>query len=87
MFVLMIYDIGEKRVNKVLKVGRKYLNWVQNSVLEGELSPAVFEKLKSEVQRKIKEDYDSVIFYSWRTERYTNREILGKEKSPIDIII
>ena len=87
MFVLMIYDIGEKRVNKVLKVGRKYLNWVQNSVLEGELSPAVFEKLKNEVLKKIKEDYDSVIFYSWRTERYTNREILGKEKSPIDIII
>lgn len=85
--MLMIYDIGEKRVNKVLKVGRKYLNWVQNSVLEGELSPAVFEKLKSEVKKKIKEDYDSVIFYSWRTERYTNREILGKEKSPIDIII
>ena len=87
MFVLMIYDIGEKRVNKVLKVGRKYLNWVQNSVLEGELSPAIFEKLKLDVKKKIKEDYDSVIFYSWRTERYTNREILGREKSPIDIII
>jgi CRISPR-associated protein Cas2 len=87
VFVLMIYDVGEKRVNKVLKVGRKYLNWVQNSVLEGELSPAVFEKLKLEVQKKIKEDYDSVIFYLWRTERYTSREIMGKEKSAIDIII
>jgi len=87
MFVLMIYDVGEKRVNKVLKVGRKYLNWIRNSVLEGELTPAVFEKLKTEINKKIVDDYDSVIFYSWRTERYTKREILGKEKSPIDIII
>lgn len=34
----MVYDVNEKRVNKVLKIGRKYLNWVQNSVLEGEIT-------------------------------------------------
>ncbi|MCD6434687.1 MAG: CRISPR-associated endonuclease Cas2, partial [Candidatus Diapherotrites archaeon] len=31
MYVLIVYDIGEKRVNKVLKLCRRYLDWVQNS--------------------------------------------------------
>ena len=45
MFVLMFYDVGEKRVGRVLKTARRYLTWIQNSVLEGDLSPATFEAL------------------------------------------
>jgi CRISPR-associated endonuclease Cas2 len=40
MFLILVYDVNEKRVNKVLKTCRKYLHWVQNSVLEGEISEA-----------------------------------------------
>ena len=43
---ILVYDINEKRVTKVLKTCRKYLYWVQNSVFEGEISPAKLEKLK-----------------------------------------
>ncbi|WP_320410033.1 CRISPR-associated endonuclease Cas2 [Candidatus Kryptonium thompsonii] len=28
MYYIVVYDIAEKRVNKVLKFMRKYLNWV-----------------------------------------------------------
>ena len=63
MFVLMFYDVGEKRVNKVLKVARKYLTWIQNSVLEGELPPASLEALKIDVSKVIDDEYDSVLFY------------------------
>jgi len=28
MYVIMVYDVGEERVPKVLKTGRKYLTWV-----------------------------------------------------------
>ena len=48
MFVIMVYDVNQKRVAKVLKIARKYLNWVQNSVLEGEITDAKYEKLKVE---------------------------------------
>ncbi|MBC7195172.1 MAG: CRISPR-associated endonuclease Cas2, partial [Caldisericia bacterium] len=44
MYVIMVYDVNEKRVNKVLKIGRKYLNWIQKSVLEGEFTLAKYEK-------------------------------------------
>jgi CRISPR-associated protein Cas2 len=49
MFVILVYDVNQKRVAKVLKIARKYLTWVQNSVLEGEISEANLKKLKKEL--------------------------------------
>lgn len=80
MYLIMVYDVNEERVNKVLKIGRKYLEWVQNSVLEGEITEAKFEKLKMELMNIINPEEDSVIFYIMRTTKYTNREILGISK-------
>ncbi len=80
MFLITVYDVGEKRVTKVLKICRKYLNWVQNSVLEGEITKAKFERLKSELKKAMKEDEDSLIFYILRDTKYSAREILGVEK-------
>ncbi len=80
MFVIMVYDIAEERVVKVLKIARKYLNWVQNSVLEGELTRAQFERLKAELQSVIDREVDSVIFYKFRTKSYFHREVVGIEK-------
>ena len=87
MFVIMVYDAGDKRNAKVLKVGRKYLHWVQNSVFEGEISEANYHKLKEEVRKKVDSAEDSVIFYTFRTTRYTNREIIGKNIDPFNLIL
>jgi len=87
MFVIVVYDVGEKRVAKALKRCRKYLNWVQNSVFEGEISESSLAKLKMELERFIDPDEDSVIFYTWRTTRYTAREIMGLRKGGQDLII
>ncbi|ABY93577.1 CRISPR-associated protein, Cas2 family [Thermoanaerobacter thermohydrosulfuricus] len=87
MFLILVYDVNEKRVNKVLKTCRKYLHWVQNSVLEGEISEANLKKLKIELSRIIDKDEDSVIFYILRTTKYSEREILGLRKGGEDIII
>lgn len=80
MFVIMVYDVEVKRVGKVLKTGRKYLYWVQNSVLEGNINESNFKRLKMELNRIINPDYDSVIFYTFRTTKYSEREIMGVEK-------
>jgi CRISPR-associated protein Cas2 len=87
MLVIMVYDVGQKRVAKMLKTGRRYLTWVQNSVLEGQLSPGVFAKLKKDVKKIINEEEDSVIFYTWRSEQYTTREIMGVERGTLDEFI
>jgi CRISPR-associated protein Cas2 len=79
-----VYDIGEKRVAKVLKTCRKYLYWVQNSVFEGEISEANLTKLKIELGRIIDYEQDSVIIYSFRTTKYSNVEIMGIKKGGED---
>ena len=84
MFVLMVYDVEVKRVGKVLKIGRKYLNHIQNSVLEGELSPAQYKKLKHEVQKATNPERDSVRFYVLRTTKYLDVEKLGVPSRPGD---
>ncbi len=80
MYVIMVYDIREERVNKVLKIARKYLSWVQNSVLEGEITTAQLARLKAELIETIDTQEDSVIFYKLRSTAYFQREILGVEK-------
>lgn len=80
MHVILVYDIGEKRVAKVLKTCRKYLHWVQNSVFEGEITNANLVRLKGELKRIIRKEEDSVVIYQFRTLNYSKREILGQEK-------
>jgi len=87
MFLIMVYDIEEKRVAKVLKIARKYLTWVQNSVLEGEIRRAAYERLKIELKNTIDEETDSVIFYKFRTRMYTDRETMGIKKGGEDIVL
>ncbi|MCK4278136.1 MAG: CRISPR-associated endonuclease Cas2 [Desulfurellaceae bacterium] len=87
MFAILVYDINVKRVAKILKICRKYLVWVQNSVFEGEITKAKLEKLKMELKKKINEKEDSVIIYTFRTTRYSYREIMGLEKGGQDIIL
>ncbi|AFV12615.1 CRISPR-associated endoribonuclease Cas2 [Thermacetogenium phaeum DSM 12270] len=77
MFVIEVYDVNEKRVAKVLKVSRKYLYWVQNSVLEGEISEANFRRLKEELLEIIDLKEDSLIFYTFRTTKYSERQCFG----------
>lgn len=79
LFVILVCDIHVKRVAKVLKKCRQYLNWVQNSVFEGEISDGNYKKLMIELNHIIKEQ-DSVIIYNMRTTRYYSRAILGVER-------
>ncbi len=46
MYVIAVYDVGKRRVGKMLKLCRRYLNWIQNSVFEGEITEAKLLELK-----------------------------------------
>ncbi|NLJ39178.1 MAG: CRISPR-associated endonuclease Cas2 [Candidatus Atribacteria bacterium] len=87
MYVIVVYDISEDRVVRILKICRKYLNWVQNSVFEGEITKANFIKLKAELEKNMNKEEDSIIIYGLRTTLYSFRETIGKEKGGEEIII
>lgn len=82
MFVILFYDFGEKRVGKALKICRKYLTWVQNSVFEGEVTEGNLKKLKYELASKMDKEADSLIIYTFSSMRYSTREVIGIEKNP-----
>ena len=83
MYVILVYDIGEKRVGKMLKLCRQYLNWIQNSVFEGEITPTKLRELKMKASTIMDEDIDSLIIFTSRNEDWLEKEIIGKEKNEI----
>ena len=83
MYVIAVYDIGEKRVGKMLKLCRRYLTWIQNSVFEGEISEVRLKALKIEAGKIMDED-DSFIIFKTRQEKWLDKEIMGKEPSETD---
>ena len=80
MYVIVVYDVGEKRVGKMLRLCRQYLCWIQNSVFEGELSEAKFRELKLKINSIIEQSEDSVIVFTNKIGYNMDKQILGKER-------
>lgn len=87
MYVILVYDCGEKRVAKMLKLCRKYLNWIQNSVFEGEISEVKLKELTLRAKAIMDTEEDSLIIFSSRNDKWLNKEIIGKERSSTDIFL
>ncbi|MCG7849172.1 MAG: CRISPR-associated endonuclease Cas2 [ANME-2 cluster archaeon] len=87
MYVIVVYDVSVKRLNRVRVFLKQYLNWVQNSVLEGELTKAEYMKVHSHLKNIIDEDEDSIFFYHVRDKMYLGFDELGTRQSEIDTII
>jgi len=86
MYVILVYDIGEGRVAKMLKLCRKYLNWIQNSVFEGEITEVKLKELKFK-SKEIMKDSDSLIIFTSRNEKWLEKEVIGEERSSVDNFI
>ena len=84
MYVILVYDVGEKRVAKMLKLCRKYLSWIQNSVFEGEITDAKLKELQIRAENIIDSNFDSIIIFKNRDEKWLNKQVIGKERSSID---
>lgn len=84
MYVILMYDCGEKRVGKMLKLCRKYLNWIQNSVFEGEITEVKLRELKIKAKEIMDEQEDSLIIFSDRSNHWLQKEIWGKERGGTD---
>jgi CRISPR-associated protein Cas2 len=81
MFCIVVYDVGEKRVGKMLKLTRQYFSWIQNSVFEGETTDARLLEYLHKAEKIIKKDEDSIIVFKMSTNKYLDREIIGIDKS------
>ena len=82
MHVILVYDVDQKRTSKMLKLCRRYLSWIQNSVFEGQISEVQLKQLALEAKR-VMEDEDSLIVFKSREEKWLQKEIIGNEKASI----
>lgn len=87
MYVILVYDVNQKRVGKMLKLCRRYLNWIQNSVFEGDITEVKLKELIHKSRKIIDEEADSLIIFKSRDARWLDKEIIGNEKNPLDTIL
>jgi len=84
MYVILVYDVGEKRVGKMLKLCRRYLSWIQNSVFEGEITEVKLKELLHLAKQLMDSNTDSLILFKSRNEKWLEKEIVGVERSSTD---
>lgn len=83
MYIILVYDMGEKRVGKMLKLCRRYLNWIQNSVFEGEITAVKLRELKGHAENLMEEN-DSLIIFKSQQQKWLQKEIWGEERAGTD---
>ena len=76
-----MYDVSEKKCSKLKKICDNYLNHIQNSVYEGELSNLLLKELKHKLDSIIDRDKDSIIIYTINNPKWLVKDIIGIEKN------
>ena len=87
VYTIVVYDVSVERVSKVCKYLRTRLNWVQNSVFEGELTKAELVEVELRLKDLIDESKDLIIFYLIRSEKALRKKHLGVEKADLNRVI
>lgn len=86
MYYIAVYDIASPgRLQKILKIFRKYLHWIQNSAFEGELNEGQFASLKTELNKVVKKNEDSLLFFNTENKKYITKRMIGIEKNEPDM--
>jgi len=84
MYVIAVYDVASERCGKMLKLCRKYLHWIQNSVFEGEMTEVTLKTFLIEARKIMDESYDSLILFKSRNSNWLEKQVIGEERSNVD---
>lgn len=86
MYVIVSYDVEVEKCQKLLKLLRKYLFHVHNSVFEGELTNREKGDLQLKISKILEDDTSSVIFYCLPSQKPLKKTCIG-QKHDISVII
>lgn len=77
---LLAYDISDpKRLQSVAKICERFLNRLQKSVFEGDLTKSQLYRIEEELKKVINYEEDSIILYEIPSSFKKKRKIYGKE--------
>lgn len=85
-YAFVFYDIGEKRVQKVFKICKKYFSHHQKSVFRGQISPSNLMKLRAELKKIIQEGEDCVTIIKLLNENSFDEETMGAKTNDSESI-
>lgn len=80
-YVFLFYDVEERRVNKVFKKCKKYLNHWQKSVFRGPLTNSEILELENELKRIIDKNKDFISIVKIMDFKTIGETTLGSVKS------
>lgn len=87
MFVILSYDVSEKRVGKMAKIAKKYLCPIQRSVYNGFLTKIQLEKMKRELYNQADASQDKIVIYKIEDLNAMIIDEMGPVKAVEDFII
>ena len=76
-YAFLFYDVGERRVQKVFKICKKYLSHYQKSVFRGDMTPSKFIKLKNELKGVINYEEDFICIIKLMNSDVFGEEVIG----------
>ena len=85
--MVIVYDISVVRVDKVRIFLRQYLDWIQNSVFEGELTKSALKEIELGMKEIIVPEEDSVIIYILNDAKYLKKKFIGEPKVELSNIL
>jgi CRISPR-associated protein Cas2 len=66
---------------------KQYLNWIQNSAFEGDLSLGQLEELRIKIMEVIDKEKDAIVVFLVSNPQWIERKIWGKEKGVTEPLI
>ena len=85
--MIIVYDVSVKRVSKVCHFLRRYLNWIQNSVFEGDLTRSELKRVEMELRNILNLNEDSVVIYILHSKGALRRKYIGIKKAEPSTVI
>lgn len=86
MFVILIYDVNAKRDKKMKQICEQYLDHIQKSVFEGNITKARLDKLEKKIEGIIDTETDQCTIYKLDSLKYASKDEIGMVERPSNIL-
>jgi len=85
-YAFLMYDVGEKRVNKVFKICKKYLKHHQNSVFRGNITPSKLIAIEEEISKIINKEEDFITIIKMQNSYVFEEKTIGSDRKKVESI-
>jgi CRISPR-associated protein Cas2 len=87
VYVIISYDIGVERVNKVNQFLKRYLYWRLNSLFEGDISESALAEVVDGLEGLINKNQDSILIYQLNSKKNVICTVIGVERSSLGLVL